>query len=201
MVKPIIETVVFDLGGVLIHVDYHRAVDWLWSHGCRIESIEEFIDRSGLSAHERGELSGEQFYQRIAGLLQPGVSSAELHRWWTGFFRPNAAMLDLARQLGKRHRVAILSNTGSLHWAQAVEQFDLNSLASVSLTSFEAGVTKPEPRIYALAEEKFGLQPERTVFIDDLPANSEAAQAAGWHGIRHRDVDDTRIRLAELGVS
>ncbi len=58
------------------------------------------------------------------------------------------------------------------------------------LTEFDGGVfsgdvklIKPEPAIYALLESRYGLVPDRTVFIDDLKTNVDVARSRGWHGI------------------
>ena len=43
--------------------------------------------------------------------------------------------------------------------------------------------SKPDPGIYSLLQSRYKLVPEQTVFIDDLKANVDAAQALGWRGI------------------
>lgn len=50
--------------------------------------------------------------------------------------------------------------------------------------SGDVQLTKPDPAIYALLETRFGLEPARTVFVDDLAANVAVAQARGWRAIR-----------------
>jgi 2-haloacid dehalogenase len=59
---------------------------------------------------------------------------------------------------------------------------------------------KPDTAIYAQAERQFGLTPAATVFVDDRTQNIEAARARGWHGIVHRNFDETRQALLRLGV-
>ena len=195
-----VDTVVFDLGGVLIRVDHAGAIRWLEQHGCVVDDVERFAERTGMREHEVGRLGREAFYERIGALLTAPVTPAQLHDWWTGFFSPDDDMLRFARALGAAYRVFILSNTGPLHWEQAVQQFPLDEIARDCLTSFEAGVAKPDARIYAIARERFGLEPARTVFVDDLGPNVRAAQAAGWHGVHHRDFATTTRALARLGV-
>ena len=76
------------------------------------------------------------------------------------------------------------------------------------LTEFDGGIfsgdellIKPEDAIYALLENRYGLQPERTVFLDDLLPNIQAAQARGWHGIHFTAAPLARQRLQNLGIS
>lgn len=49
--------------------------------------------------------------------------------------------------------------------------------------SGDVQLVKPQPEIYELLEQRYALLPGRTVFIDDLEANVEAARARGWRGI------------------
>jgi 2-haloacid dehalogenase len=66
--------------------------------------------------------------------------------------------------------------------------------------SHEVGLLKPDPRIYELALQRFGLRAERTVFIDDIPTNVDGARAAGLHGIHYQNPDQLRLELTKLGV-
>lgn len=195
-----IEVVVFDLGGVLIDVDHQRAIDWLLERGCRVGALEDFVEHTGMDAHERGELDTAGFLARVNALLRDTQSPAELERWWTSLFSARETMLDCVRSLRANYRVCILSNTGELHWSQARRQFALDALVDDALTSFEAGVAKPDLRIYELAAQRFAAQPDRTVFIDDRPENATGARAAGWHAIHHTDDAATLAALATLGV-
>jgi len=72
---------------------------------------------------------------------------------------------------------------------------------------FDAGVfsgdvlmSKPDPAIYQLLQSRCALAPERTVFIDDLLANVQAAQSLGWHGIHFESASQLDDELALLGL-
>jgi FMN phosphatase YigB (HAD superfamily) len=96
--------------------------------------------------------------------------------------------------------VFLLSNVGDLHWAELKRRFALHELGHDVIASFEAGVMKPDEGIYVQAEQRFGLDPAQTVFIDDRVENIEAVQRRGWHGIVHQHHDSTVAALRELGV-
>ena len=59
------------------------------------------------------------------------------------------------------------------------------------ICSCEEHTVKPEPRIYEILLERYGLTPSETLFIDDREMNIEAAAALGIHGFvfDHRDPD------------
>ncbi|MHB8055293.1 MAG: HAD-IA family hydrolase, partial [Candidatus Aminicenantales bacterium] len=66
--------------------------------------------------------------------------------------------------------------------------------------SFDVGAAKPQPEIYYEALRAGGAAPGRTVFIDDLPANVDAAARLGIKGILFEESDDLSARLRTLGV-
>lgn len=65
------------------------------------------------------------------------------------------------------------------------------------VVSCEEHVVKPEPRIYEILLERYGLDPAATLFIDDRPANIAAAERLGIHG-RHFDHRDPAAACAAL---
>ena len=70
------------------------------------------------------------------------------------------------------------------------------------LISCDVKTVKPCPRIYELFTEKFGLNPEECLFVDDATANVAAAIACGWQGIVfHGDADELRRKMTEKGIS
>ncbi len=195
-----IDNIIFDLGGVLIRVGYLEALGWLEARGFAPANVPEFVEKTRLRDHETGSLDGDGFFDIVNGLLDRPVSREELLRWWTGFFAADEQMLALAHALRGTHRVFVLSNVGPLHWQQARRQFALDRLAHDCLKSYEEGVMKPDPAIYAIANERFGLDPAKTVFIDDLPENAAAGRDVGWHAIRHTGYPATLAELQGLGV-
>ena len=56
---------------------------------------------------------------------------------------------------------------------------------------------KPQPEIFRMLEARYALVPERTVFIDDLPANVEAARAHGWRAIHFESAAQLEPMLAD----
>ncbi|MEO7170071.1 MAG: HAD-IA family hydrolase, partial [Sphingomonas sp.] len=68
------------------------------------------------------------------------------------------------------------------------------------VVSGDEKLIKPDPAIFALALQRFGLVPGEAVFIDDVPANAEAATRAGIQGIRFTDAEALRVELVKLGL-
>lgn len=195
-----IDTVVFDIGRVLVQLEFSGILGFLAGHGLDTASIDRLLDQIGLLAYERGEFDGEELLRRMAGLGKRPMSVEALRAHWLGMFSPEAEMIGLARRLAATHRVFLLSNIGDLHWEFLKREIDLASIGHGAMLSFRAGACKPDPEIYRKAEEQFGLEPGRTVFIDDLRPNVAAARQRGWHAIHHEAREPTLQALRSLGV-
>lgn len=198
--RTTVTSIVFDIGWVLVHLDYAPLTGFLRDHGADVTRMRDVVARIELQRHETGQLTGDELLENLARLGNRPMSSPALRAYWLDMFELQVPMVNLARRLAERYQVHLLSNVGDLHWAHLSREYGLHRLGHGALPSFIAGVMKPEPRIYAEAERRFGLDPAATVFIDDLPVNVESARQRGWHGIQHGGYDATVQALAQLGV-
>jgi FMN phosphatase YigB (HAD superfamily) len=197
-----IHNVVFDIGWVLVELDYLPLIELLRSHGAAdVTDRDSVMSRIALEEHECGRLSGAGLLQRIAALAGTAPAPEAVRACWMNMFAAVPQMLDLAHRLSERYRVFLLSNVGDLHWMQLSREFRMHAVGHGALPSYLAGVMKPHPHIYAAAERRFALEPAATVFVDDRADNIAAAQARGWQGIVHRNPAATRAALAALGVA
>lgn len=194
-----IRDIVFDIGWVFVGIHPEPLLDFLVSHGAPRMDLNAAVERVGLADHETGKLDGAGLLARFSSLA-PGAPPDRLRQHWLDMLTPHEDMMQLARRLMPHHGVYLLSNIGDLHWQHVSSRHGLEAIGHGVLTSFDAGVMKPDTGIYAQAEARFDLVPGRTVFIDDRAENIETARARGWHGIVHRTFDDTREALLRLGV-
>jgi HAD superfamily hydrolase (TIGR01509 family) len=199
----VIDNVVFDVGWVLVRFDYQPLIDLLAAHGAPHRDRDAVMAGIRLEDHETGRLSGPGLLERLQKLARDPPPLAELEARWIDMFELEEHMYALARDLSTRHKVYLLSNIGDLHWGHLSRTFRLHEIGHGALLSYEAGVMKPQVRIYSEAERRFGLDPARTVFIDDRADNIDTARSRGWHGIvhQHRAPERTLAALRALGVS
>jgi HAD superfamily hydrolase (TIGR01509 family) len=194
------EAIVFDVGHVLVDADYGPFLRLLAEHGAEFESMNAFCDAADLDAHEAGAVDGEAFLWRIQALLRRPVPRERLVHEWNAMYRPVQPLVSAARRLKRARRVYLLSNMGDVHWAHLERLLDVAGIAHDALPSWSVRVMKPDAKIYAAAERRFGLDPARTVFVDDRADNCAAARARGWGAVQHRSPDTTLAALAELGL-
>jgi 2-haloacid dehalogenase len=196
-----IRNIVFDIGWVLVRLNYRPLLDFLQAHGAQLADRDAVMTRIRLEDHETGQLPGHGLLERLRELtVSQAASLEELRIRWLDMFELEAAMVELAHRLSERYRVFLLSNIGDLHWAHLAREYRLHSIGHGALPSYVAGVMKPHAGIYAEAERRFALEPAATVFIDDRTENVASARSRGWHGIVHQDFRATLARLQDAGV-
>jgi len=196
-----IRNIVFDIGWVLVRLNYRPLLDFLQAHGAQLADRDAVMTRIRLEDHETGQLPGHGLLERLRELtVSQAASLEELRIRWLDMFELEAAMVELAHRLSERYRVFLLSNIGDLHWAHLAREYRLHSIGHGALPSYVAGVMKPHAGIYAEAERRFALEPAATVFIDDRSENVASARSRGWHGIVHQDYRATLARLQDAGV-
>ncbi|MGD0015903.1 MAG: HAD family phosphatase [Verrucomicrobiia bacterium] len=201
--QPVIETVIFDLGNVLIAVDETRALDRMAARtGKTRRELENYVMLTpSVNQLARGELSSQRFFEIVRQDTGFDGDFAEFAHIWSDIFEPIEPMIVLARRLKRQVTRLILSNTNAIHMDYVFGRFPIVREVEGLVLSHEVGLLKPDPRIYELTLQRFGLRAERAVFIDDIPTNVEGARAAGLHGIHYQNPDQVRLELTKLRIA
>ena len=197
-----LETVIFDLGNVLLPLDWGIARKRMCDRtGCSRRELETFIVNTPfLEQLELGQLTAKQFFEIIARELRFTGTQAEFEQIWSDIFTIDDAMIDLTQKLKGSYRRFILSNTSPQHIEFVFARYPVLRDFDGHILSYEVGLLKPDRRIYELALHRFGIAVERAVFIDDLPANIAGAREVGLAAIQHKSFKKTCRELTRLGI-
>jgi FMN phosphatase YigB (HAD superfamily) len=198
-----IDAVIFDLGNVLITVDEPRAAERMAARtGKTRQQIEEYILGTPHALElALGKLSKKRFFHTVAKDLGFDGSYDEFALIWSEVFTPIEPMIALAESLKTRVPRLVLSNTNAIHMDYIFQHYTFLNDFDAHVFSHEVGLLKPDAAIYKHALKKYGLTAERTVFVDDLPANVEGARRVGMQAIHFQNPDQARAELTKLGVS
>ncbi len=194
------EAVIFDIGNVLIGWQPERFYDRLVGPETR-RRLFETVDLHAMN--ERID-RGADFHATVEETAAAHPEFAPLIRLWrerwlelTGpVIRPSVALQRALRAAGVP--VFALSNFGIGSFEIAESHYGFLADFDRRFISGHLGVTKPDPRIYAVVEEESGLPPERLLFIDDRADNIAAARARGWQALHFTDPAASPAALAEL---
>jgi putative hydrolase of the HAD superfamily len=198
-----IDAVIFDLGNVLLAFDESLAVKRL---AARTGKTPQQIDEYGcgtphITELALGKVTKLRFFHTVAKDLAFDGTYDEFALMWSDIFTPIEPMVALAESLKNRLPRLLLSNTNAIHMDYVFEHYPFLRDFDAHILSHEVGLLKPDPSIYRHAVTKHGLAAGRTVFIDDISANAEAARQAGLQAIHFQNFDQARAELTKLGVS
>ncbi len=189
---PEVKNIFFDFGGVIMDIDLMRTMNAFRELGVSALTVEETQAGSGtfFDAHERGNISTEEFFKNVRALIPNGdaVTEEKLHEAWNallGVFLPER--IELLEKLSKDYRIFLLSNTNRVHREYFCETFrkqfgrTLDSVFEKTFFSDQLRHVKPECEIYELALKGANALPQESLFIDDNPRNVAGAQQVGMH--------------------
>jgi 2-haloacid dehalogenase len=198
-----VQAVVFDLGGVLIDWDprylYRRILD-------HEEEIEVFLS-TVCTPEWNAELDRGRSFEEMVELLcskhpERRDEIVAYHLRWDEMlgesFEGSVRILEELHSAG--YPLYALTNWSAETFHIARERYGFLSLFEEIIVSGEAGLIKPDPRIYELLVERTGLDPYRAVFVDDREENVRAAKKRGFTGVlfqgpRRLRRDLSRLRL------
>lgn len=197
------DTVVFDLGGVLI--------DWNPRHLYRRlfgdeAAMERFLAEVCTMHWNEQQDAGRGWDEAIATLSaqhpqHAGLIAAYRARWdemLGGPLAPSVAVLDELR--GRNLRLYALTNWSHETFPIAWERYDFLHWFAGVMVSGQERLLKPDPAIFRRLLSRFGLLPQRTIYIDDASRNVDAARRLGMHGLLFRDAATLRAELRAAGV-
>jgi len=196
-------TVVFDLGGVLIDWDPRHLYRELFDDPDEMEAFLAEVTTAEWNAHQD---AGRPWAEAIEILVAEHPERRELieafHRRWpemlAGEIPGTVEVLADLRAAGVR--LVALSNWSAETFPTARERFGFLAWFEGIVLSGEVGVNKPDPRIFEHLVERFGIEAAATLFIDDSPANVDAARALGFGAIRFTDATALRSELGRCGL-
>ena len=183
-----IETIIFDLGGVVVDLDLSLTIKSFEKFG--IKDPERFI-RHGAHSDiflklETGEVTEKEFYTGIRELAGKELSDDKIrHAWCAMFTHLPDKRVRIIEHLKKGHRVVLLSNTNTIHRRHFDGMADgynsLSDLFDKVYYSFILHDHKPNISVFRKVIVEEGLKPSSTLFLDDTQKNIVAARTTGMH--------------------
>ncbi len=185
-----IRAIITDYGGVLVQmVDETPRQELAERWGAPLDRIYKLVfDTESSIRAALGEIGVEQHWRAILEILHvPPAAWADFIRQFWSADGLNAGLVDYLRALRPHCKIGLLSNANDDLRQVLIDRWEIADLFDGMIISSEVGLLKPDPRIYRLAVECLGVQPEEAVFLDDMPENVEGARAAGLRAIRYLD--------------
>jgi 2-haloacid dehalogenase len=195
--------VVFDLGGVLIDWNPRHLYRKLFADEA---AMEQFLANVCTTEWNLQQDAGRTFAEACAALkLEHPDHAKMIDAWFERFDEMMAGVIagtvEILEELRKLEvPVYALSNWSAETFPFVRKRFEFLEWFQGIFLSADVRLVKPDPQIFRCFCEKFALNPEQIVYIDDLVHNVEAARNAGMYAIHFTDAASLRRQLVELGL-
>ncbi|MBK9190224.1 MAG: HAD family phosphatase [Crocinitomicaceae bacterium] len=205
MLQPI-SAIIFDLGGVILNLDYNLTVEAFRNLGK--ENFDQLYAQSHqdkiFDRFETGEISAPEFRNYMRGFYEKPISDFQIDNAW------NAMLLDLPKhrvtfleKIAKQKRIFLFSNTNEIHFDAFRKKIAgdfgtpdlLESLMEKTYYSHLAGRRKPNVDAFQLVIDNHKLNPAETLFIDDSIQHIEGAKKLGIQTIHLTGTDISDLNL------
>ncbi len=208
---PQLRALVVDWGGVLTEpidvamrawaevdgVDFDTYVTvmrtWLGDHH------SDLARTNPVAALERGDIEVPHFESELASRLSEATARrVEPHGLLQRMFDQFVHAPAMAGLVLRARRAGLLTGLLSNSWGNEYPREGWDEMFDAIVISGEVGMRKPEPEIFAHILALLGITAGETVFVDDLRANVEAAEALGMVAVHHTSYDTTEAELETL---
>ena len=197
---PDIDTLLFDLGGVLVEFnDGFKVFDW--ANLSPEAFFEQWIASPTVRKFEAGLITTDQFAEGVVREFHLPVSTQEFlldfQSLPKGLFEGTE---DLLHKLRVEYRLACFSNTNQLHWPMLRDDLRISELMDECFISCFTGFLKPDREAYEFVLNTLNCSAEQVVFFDDNPINVRAATGCGLRAYQVGGFTGLVGKLTQLGV-
>lgn len=185
--KETINTLLFDLGNVLVDIDVEGAHQRLG--GLLKKDADRGAIEKALLDYECGRISTDLFINAFLRQSERQVQAIDIIEAWNSMILGAPVhRLDMLKRLKGKYHVYLLSNTNALHleWLHRYFQtkHDIRAFEQDYFTrafySHYIGDRKPNASIFRYVCDETGLEPAQTLFMDDMPDNIATASKLGF---------------------
>ena len=194
------KTVIFDLGGVLVQLDWDRvcgefsALSGRENEFVRREVINGPIGRSTMI----GQLGPCEFHRSLCDRLGVDLGYADFVDTWNSLLSANESIVPLVEQLQAGHQLVLASNTDLIHFTHAMENFGVLRLFDRHFLSYEMGLLNPDVAFFQHLLQALAIPAGDCVFIDDRADNIAAAASVGIVAVQYADSGHLQADLAAV---
>ena len=198
------DALLFDLGRVVIDIDFTRAIACWADHArCDPHVIEQrFRQDVGYERHEVGEIDTREYFAALQAACAIDISHDQFLEGWNAIFVGEMpGMAELLQRAARQLPLYAFTNTNPDHEITFSQRFaDILANFTEIFVSSTIRLRKPDAAAYDHVVKAIGVPAERIVFFDDVIENVEGARARGLQAVHVRSSADVAHALDALGL-
>ena len=202
--KKNIDTIIFDLGGVLIDWNPRYLYRKIFSTE---EEVSWFLENICTSEWNDEQDGGRSFEEATRVLVEKHPDwrmpiEAWYNRWQETITGPVHGTVEILRALkeSKTHRLYALTNWSAQSFPWALDNFEfLHWFEGIVVSGIERH-RKPHKEIYEILFTRYNITPASALFIDDNHRNIDAAREFGLNTILFQSPDQLKFELSKMGL-
>ena len=193
------KAIVFDLGGVLIDLDFDRSIrafEEVLGYG-KIRELLDLSHQKGIYGDmEAGLITADEFRAEVLRESRPGSTPADVDRAMAGLLvGMDPKKVPLLERLSRKYPLYCLSNNNEISVRRMHEIYEENGLDwqrifRKEFLSNRMKLMKPSRGIFDAVTAEIGLPPSEILFVDDSQKNIDGALAAGWQAVLYTQGTD-----------
>lgn len=202
---PLIKTIIFDIGGVLLNIHPKKTFKF-WENitGLSLNKLQESIPWDLHCQYETGKFDDFQFYSAVNKLF-PKDNKISVEDFWYGWkllLGNETPAVDLLESFYKTIPIWLLSNTNPWHvgFLQSSNEYRFHQFIKGAIYSYEVGYRKPDKAVYTLTLERIGVSVPEVLFIDDNEDNVTAAKTLGMNAVIYEGVEKLIESLEKFNI-
>ena len=199
-----IDTIIFDLGGVLIDWNPRYVYRQIFKTE---KETEWFLENVTTAEWNENQDAGYPLHKATEELVakHPGWETeikAYYGRWLEMLGDQIHETVKILQQLKKtgKYKLLALTNWSAETFPHALERFEFLKLFEGIVVSGEEKMKKPSAAFYKIIIDRYHLDPSKTIFIDDSLRNIKGAEALGINGIHFHNPAQLKEALQRIGI-
>ena len=210
MKTQLFNTIVFDLGGVIINLNVPRCVTnfkrlmgetnvrnilGIDDEGEGVVAVSA-ATKQLMHDYEYGNITTDEFLKSLQEYCYAGTTIEQIREAWLSMLDELPQQrLDYIASLRKAgYKTVLLSNSNELHWEPIWVQYNLGSYFDYVFASQHLHMAKPNREIFEHVVREAKVDCAHTVYVDDLEKNRKAGeQFAGWQTVE--SIDELKLKI------
>lgn len=187
--KSELNAIIFDIGRVIIDLDPSRAIATIGAASTLApDKLWQSVQKDPLwDGWQEGRVTPREWYENLIARFHTPISFGEFRNAWNSVLVPKLLLpQQLFKQLAKKCRLVLLSNTDPIHVRYMESKFSFPRYFPKRIYSCDVGASKPSAKIFHAAITAAGVPPSRILYIDDIPEYVLAARRIGLEAIQFR---------------